>query len=34
MFLIKNIKIKKVKKCGRGAFATADIAAGTVIGDY
>ena len=34
MFLIKDFKIKKVKNRGRGAFATHDIPAGTIIGDY
>ncbi|MDA1334583.1 MAG: SET domain-containing protein [bacterium] len=34
MFLIRNIKVKGTIKKGRGVFATSDIKAGTVIGDY
>ncbi|MEK7576926.1 MAG: SET domain-containing protein [Patescibacteria group bacterium] len=34
MFLIDSYQIKKISKKNRGAFATADIPAGTIIGDY
>jgi len=34
MFLIKDFTIKKTKERGQGAFASSDIEAGTVIGDY
>ena len=34
MFLISTVKIKKTPKKGRGVFATANIKAGRVIGDY
>jgi len=34
MFLIPQVEIKVTKRQGRGVFATRDIPAGTVIGDY
>lgn len=34
MFLIDSYQIKKIAKKNRGAFASVDIPAGTVIGDY
>lgn len=34
MFLIDTFRVHKTKKKGSGIFATADIPAGTVIGDY
>ncbi len=34
MFFIKGLAVKKTKDRGRGVFATRDIVAGTVIGDY
>lgn len=34
MFLIPEVEVKVTKRQGRGIFATADIPAGTVIGDY
>ncbi|MSR76224.1 MAG: SET domain-containing protein-lysine N-methyltransferase [Candidatus Ryanbacteria bacterium] len=34
MFFIDTLKVRKTKKSGRGVFATADIAPGTVLGDY
>lgn len=34
MFLIPQVKVKVTKRQGRGVFATKDIPAGTIIGDY
>lgn len=34
MFICPHIKVKKTEECGKGVFASAEIKAGTVIGDY